>query len=208
MLQHFRHVSKYRLFLIIKRGYCEKVANLWYGSPKSLSNSVNGISNSAEIQVMQTCRWWVRNLFHIPSFHGLFHLNVNVHQYQISSIVTVLCIFKKLQDVISYYHVTIRMPAHAFLTSHPITLYPWQYPFQTHQTLQIWQHYRGFVFKENNVSKRTMFKNTEGVDLNNFLCINPSKTNRHLHKLGVKSYKYESRLYLQTQFEETNHMTA
>lgn len=95
MLQHFRHVSKYRLFLIIKREYCEKVENLWYGSPKSLSNSVNGISNSTEIQVMHTCRWWVRNLFHIPSFHGLFHLNVNVHQYQISSIVTVLCIFKR-----------------------------------------------------------------------------------------------------------------
>lgn len=92
-LQHFRYVSNIDFFLIIKRGYCEKVANLWYGSPKSLSNSVKRIINSTEIQVMHTCSWWLRNLFHIPSFHGLFHLNVNVHH--ISSIVTELCVFKR-----------------------------------------------------------------------------------------------------------------
>lgn len=93
---------------------------------------------------------------------------------------------KELQDALSYYPVKIRMPAHVFLTSHPLILFPCQYPFQTHHTLQMCGGDWGSIFKELWYEQ---------------LSVHKPKT-RHLHKLGVKSYKYESRWYFKIQFEE------
>lgn len=104
---------------------------------------------------------------------------------------------KELQDAISYYHVTVRMPAHVFLTFHPLILFPCQYPFPNTSNTANMRLLLRICFQ-----RALLWRCYRGSGTNNFLCINPSQTNRHLHKLGVKSYKHEFGWYLQIQFEE------